>query len=141
MSRRFCKPVLALEAALLSASCSSRIEPPPAKPLADGCYYVGSVPVLKVQGAMGIILVPGPVKQVSVKRFEDRGDAEIDMGKGDAWVEFSPAFVFNARPLSTRLGPGASEISMMMKRGTPRPTIDTMADLNESLDLVQGPKC
>ncbi len=140
MSRRFLKALLVLEAALLSASCS-RTEPPPAKPLADGCYYAGNVPVLKVHGMVGVILIPGPVQQVSVKRFEDRGDGEIDMGKGDAWVEFSPAFVFNAHPLSTRLGPGTSEISMMMKRGTPRPTIDTVAYPNESLELVQGPKC
>jgi len=133
-------PVLALQAALLSASCS-RNDPPAAKPLADGCYYAGRVPVLKVRGTTGVVLVPGPVKQVSVKRFEDKGGPGLDTWKGEAWVEFSPAFLFNANPLSTQLAPGTSSIEMQMKRGTDRPTIDVVAFPNESIDLAQGRPC
>jgi len=133
-------PVLVLQAVLVSASCS-RNDPPAAKPLADGCYYAGRVPVLRVRGTAGLVLVPGPVQQVSVKRFEDKGGPGLDTWEGEAWVELNPAFLFNANPLSTRLTPGTSGIEMQMKRGTDRPTISVVAFPNEPIELVQGPDC
>jgi hypothetical protein len=132
MVSRLCSLGLTISVGLVSGSCSFA-PPPPGKPLVDGCYYADRVPILKVEGDKGTLLVPGNIREVRVRR---------DASKEQTGVTFTPGFhLQRGRSLTASLVTGLPHSSMMMKPFTDRPTIMAIEDPIGLIDLVQGPPC
>jgi len=99
----------------------------------DGCYYAGSVAVLKVQGDKGTLMVPGDIQTVHVKP---------DASTEQAGVTFAPGFrLHRGPPLTVSLVKDMPESSMMMKPYSDRPTIMAITEPMGLIDIVQGPPC
>jgi hypothetical protein len=129
MARSFGAAVLAAALAGGSSGCAPRA----GKPLVDGCYYAGGVPVLRVQGHTGTLLVPGNIQTVSV---------EPDASTEQAGVTFRPGFhLRQGPPLTAVRVTDLPSSSVMMKPSTVRPTIMAIADPMGFIELVQGTIC
>lgn len=121
--------LLTLTIGVVATACS----PPAGKPLTDGCYYAGAVPVLRVNGVKGNILIPGDISRVRVI-----ADASPD----DAGVTFEPGFhIVTGSPLKVQRSVDLPRSSMMMKPLTNEPTIMAIAEPSGLIDLVKGTPC
>lgn len=107
--------------------------PPPGKPVTDGCYYSASVPVLRIAGKTGTILVAGDVTQVNVTP---------DRNTEQAGVTFEPGFHIAAGPpMRVQRLNDLPRSSYMMKPYANQPTIMVGTEPLGLIDLVRGPAC
>lgn len=102
-------------------------------PLTDGCYYAGAVPVLRVTGVSGDLLIPGNVGRVRVSAYSS---------PSQAGVTFEPGFyILSGPPLRVEKATELPRSSLMMKQSTAEPTIMAVAEPAGSIDLVKGKGC
>ena len=119
----------ALTISVAATACS----PPAGKPLTDGCYYAGAVPVLRVNGVKGDVLIPGDVGHVRVM---------ADTSPDQAGVTFEPGFhIVTGSPLKAQRSVDLPRSSMMMKPLTSEPTIMAITEPSGLIDLVKGKRC
>jgi hypothetical protein len=125
------KPSLALVAgaALFIGGCDKGLGRGPE--LADGCYYAGEAPILKIEGNDGRVLIAGEVQSFEVERNE---------GKYVSRAVFSPGFeLVSGPPLRTKLDPRFPRSYYMMVPGEV-PTIMMVSD-NGGINLRLGSPC
>ncbi|WP_340316183.1 hypothetical protein [Rhizorhabdus argentea] len=117
---------------LLATGCSLK-PPPPGLDLTDGCYYVGSVPVLKIKDREGRFLIPGNMTKVQVDHEHDENSAT---------AIFSPGFTLDREPsLKVRQQNQFPSYYMMMKPYTATPVIMVPTDPLGLIDLERGTPC
>lgn len=89
--------------------------------------------MLKVQGHIGKLLIPGNIQTVAVTP---------ETLEGQEGVKFSPGFhLREGRTLTAVRVTNLQSSSMMMKPYADRPTIMAITDPMGLIDLVQGPSC
>ena len=119
--------------ALILSTSATGCYPQSREPLEDGCYYVGTVPVLRVTGVQGDLLIPGTVSHVRVT---------ADTSSYQPSVTFEPGFyILSGSPLKVERNPELPESTFLIKQFTGESTIVAVAEPTGSLDLVKGKRC
>lgn len=134
MNVRLFALVAILTSGVTTTGCNPLAPPPPGKELADGCYYAGHIPVLKIEGDRGTFLIPGNVHTVAVER---------DASSEQTGATFTPGFhIVPGPPLRVARATDFPSISLMMKPYSEEPTImGAFADPQPMADLVRGVSC
>jgi hypothetical protein len=125
--------IAALILVLMLAPVISGCSPPPGKPLTSGCYYAGSVPVLRVTGVTASILIPGNIARVNVVP---------DTSPDQSGATFEPGFHIAAGPplRAVRVN-DLPRSSMMMEPYSGTPTIMAIAEPTGMIELARGRPC
>lgn len=115
---------------LLAAGCGDPVDH---SLLRDGCYLdeATRVPVLRVAGDHGVVLVPGDVGELALTPLR---------GHDGNYVNIRPGFTVNS-PVTrvTRIGPELHTTRFKLQPGASGPTIMANMDAYGETPLVFGP--
>lgn len=118
---------LGVAAALGLTSC----HPGPATlPLTDGCYYNKGLPIVRLTGNQGDVLIPGNIKRFAVRRSK----------WGNA-VTFSPGVLFDELNGKWVAVVDSDSRTYRPKPDVRTPTFDMHVVAWGEIELVRGPSC
>ena len=105
----------------------------PGLELVDGCYYLESQPVLRVEGNQAELLIPSDVGTVAVDTAKDRNASQ---------AIFSPGFdLLKGPPLRAKMNARFPKTYYMMDPFSSVPTILFPGESKDLIPLKRGSAC
>lgn len=103
---------------------------PAAPPLTDGCYYHRGLPIVRIAGNQGDVLVPGNIKRFAVRR-----------SVGSRAITFSPGVLFDDRDGKWIAVVDSDSRTYRSRSGTRTPTFDMHVMAWGEIELARGAPC